>query len=123
MGTGPKGGGNIKVCVIDEGGSLFPLRAHVPQYTLLLTWREMLKNEYDQWVRQGRAEELNRLQKTLCSGGAARIMSVPGCNLGFLSRTTTICGGNVGEGVVLCVPGSGMRVSVPFSDLTRTHCR
>ena len=65
-GYSPGGRGNvkIKVCVIDEGGSFFLLRAHAPQCTLLLTWREMLKNDYDQWVRQGRAEELNKLQKT-----------------------------------------------------------
>ena len=50
-------------------------------------------------------------------------MSMPRCNLGFLSPTATICGGNVGEGLVLCVRGSGMRVSVPFSDLTGTHIR
>ena len=64
----PRGRGNvnIKVCLIDEGGSLFPIRAHIPQCTLqlLLTWREMLKNDYDLWVRQVRAEELNKLQKT-----------------------------------------------------------
>ena len=62
----PRGRGNvnIKVCLIDEGGFLFPIRAHIPQCTLLLTWSEMLKNDYDLWVRQGRAEELNKLQKT-----------------------------------------------------------
>ena len=62
----PRGRGNVnvKVCLIDEGGSLFPIRAHIPQCTLLLTWREMLKNDNDQCVRQGRAEELNKLQKT-----------------------------------------------------------
>ena len=79
----PRGRGNvnIKVCVIDEGGSLFPLRAHVPQCILLLTWREMLNNDYDQWVRQGRAEKLNKLQKTLFSlpvqwGGCTHNVSV-----------------------------------------------
>ena len=47
-------------------------------------------------------------------------MSVSGCNL---PPTTTICGGNVGEGVVLCVRGSGIMVSVNFSNLTLTHSR
>ena len=98
----PRGRGNvnIKVCVIDEGVSLFPFRAHVPQCTLMLTWREILKNEYDQWVRQGRAEELKKLQKSLFGlpvqwGGCTHNGSFR-VQFRFLSPTTTICGGNVG---------------------------
>ena len=63
----------MKVCVIDEGGSLIPLTAHISPCTLLLTWRKMLKNDYNQWVLPGHAEQPNKLQKTLfaflCSGG------------------------------------------------------
>ena len=50
-------------------------------------------------------------------------MSAPGCSLGFLLPSTSICSRNVGEGVVMCVRGSGKRVSVPFSDLTHTQCK
>ena len=37
-----RGNVNIKVCRIDEEGELFPIRAHVPQCTLLYPRREML---------------------------------------------------------------------------------
>ena len=62
----PRGRGNVntKVCVIDMEGSFFPHVNHVPQCSTMVTWREMLKNAYDQWVREGRTQELNRLRQT-----------------------------------------------------------
>ena len=62
----PRGRGsvNTKVCVIDMEGSLFPHVNHVPQCSTMVTWREMLKNTYNQWVREGRTQELNRLRQT-----------------------------------------------------------
>ena len=88
----------------------------------------MLKNDCDQWVRQGRAEELNELHNTpFCVpvqwGGSTHNVSVGVQFRFFLPPTTTICGGKVGEGVVLCVRGSGIRVFVSFFNMTCTHSR
>ena len=62
----PRGSGNVntKVCVIDMEGSLFPLVNHLPQCSTIVTWREMLKNTYHPWVREGRTQELKRLRHT-----------------------------------------------------------
>ena len=62
----PRGRGNVntKVCVIDMEGSLFPHVTHVPKCSTMVTRREMLKSTYDQWVREGHTQELNRLRQT-----------------------------------------------------------
>ena len=62
----PRGRGNVntKSCVIDMEGLLFPHVNHVPQCNTMVTCSEMLKNRYNQWVREGRSQELNRWCQT-----------------------------------------------------------
>ena len=55
---------NAKVCVIHMEGSLLPHVNYMLQCITMVTWREMLKNTYHKWVREGRTQQLNRLRQT-----------------------------------------------------------
>ena len=59
----PRGRGtiNTKICILDEHGGLFPRQQNLPRCSMMLAWREMLKEAYENWVKEGRPVEFNTL--------------------------------------------------------------
>ena len=65
-GVSPRGRGNVnlQVAIVDCSRNLVPpIDTNKPGSTMLVTWREMSKKEFNVRRMEGRIEELNLLQK------------------------------------------------------------